>query len=259
MNKNSFEILNHNNRPNAKDYIKFIFSDFVELSGDRLYGDDSSIVCGIALIDKIPVTVIGQLRGRTINEKINYNFSMMNPEGYRKALRLMKQAEKFHRAIICFVDTIGAYPGVSAEEHNQTSAISSIIMEMLYLKTPIITVLIGHGGSGGALAFCIADKIAMLEHATLSVISPKAYAEILWKDATREQEAIELLNMTSDVLLEQKIIDKIILEPDTGAHSDPLETSKRIKEYLISELKSLKCMNCSVLSKKRQKKYMNMG
>lgn len=259
MDQNQFRILNHNKRPNAKEYIKYIFSDFIELSGDRLFGDDSSIICGLALIDKMPVTVLGQLRGRTIEEKINYNFSMMSPEGYRKALRLMKQAEKFHRAIICFVDTIGAYPGVSAEEHNQTSAISNIIMEMLYLKTPIITVLIGYGGSGGALALCIADKIAMLEHATLSVISPKAYAEILWKDSTREQEAIELLNMTSDVLLEQKIIDKIILEPDAGAHSDPLETSKRIKEYLISELKLLKSMNCSILSKKRQKKYMNMG
>lgn len=259
MYENLHKILNHNNRPNSKDYIDLIFSDFIELSGDRLAGDDPAIVCGIALIDNMPVTVVGQLRGRNIEENMNYNFSMMHPDGYRKALRLMKQSEKFRRPVVCFVDTIGAYPGVVAEQNNQASAISNMIMEMLYLKTPIITVLIGCGGSGGALALCVADKIAILEHATLSVISPKACAEILWKDSSKEYEAVEILKMTSDVLLEQKIVDNVISEPNDGAHSDPMLTSIRIKEYLIRELKLLKKTNGFYLIKRRQKKFRIMG
>ena len=187
-------ILKPTNRPNAKSYIDLIFTDFMELSGDRLYGDDPSIVGGIGFIDNIPLTVIGQLRGRNIEEQIKFNFSMTHPEGFRKSLRLMKQAEKFHRPVVCFIDTIGAYPGKQAEERGQASAIANNLMEIMTLKVPIISVLIGYGGSGGALALCVADRIAILENAVLSVISPKACAQILWKDISREIEAVEILN-----------------------------------------------------------------
>lgn len=252
-------ILNHTDRPNAKVYIENIFTDFVELSGDRLYGDDRSIIGGIALLDDISVTIIGQLRGRNIDEQVKYNFSMPHPEGFRKTLRLMKQAEKFHRPIICFVDTIGAYPGKQAEERGQASAIANNLMEMMFLKVPIITVLIGHGGSGGALALCVADRIVALENAVLSVISPKACAQILWKDTSREIEAAELLKMTSKDLLEQGIIDYIIHEPNDGAHSDAKETAFRIKKYLVEELKLLVKIRISKLIKQRQRKFREIG
>ena len=252
-------ILEHPNRPNALTYIKHIFTDFVELNGDRLFGDDPSIICGVSLFDKIPVTVIGQLRGKNLKEQIKYNFSMTHPEGFRKSLRLMKQAEKFNRPIICFVDTIGAYPGKQAEECGQAVAIANNIMEMMFFKVPIITVLIGNGGSGGALALCVANKIAILEHAVLSVISPKACAEILWKDTKREQEAIKLLEMSSKDLMKKGIVDCIIPEPNDGAHSNPQETAVRIKDFLEKELKILKRMSASGLIKQRKQKYRNMG
>lgn len=225
-------LINHNQRPNALNYIDNVFTEFVEISGDRLYGDDPSIIGGIAFLDKISVTVIGQLRGRDTKEQIKYNFSMAHPEGFRKSLRIMKQAEKFRRPIVCFVDTLGAYPGMQAEERGQASAIANNLMEMMFLKVPVISVLIGHGGSGGALALCVANEIAILENAVLSVISPKACANILWKDSSRENEAAKLLKMTSKDLLEQGIIDHIIREPNGGAHNDQIEMSSRIKIYL---------------------------
>ena len=214
----NLDILKRTNRPNAKSYIDLIFTDFVELSGDRLFGDDPSIVSGIALLDDSPVTIVGQLRGSNIEEQIKFNFSMTHPEGFRKSLRLMKQAEKFHRPVICFVDTIGAYPGKQAEERGQAVAIANNLMEMMCLKVPIISILIGNGGSGGALALCVADRIAILENAVLSTISPKACAEILWKDTSKEIEAAELLKMTSKDLLQQGIVDYIIPEPNDGAY-----------------------------------------
>lgn len=252
-------ILKHTSRPNARAYIDLIFTDFIELSGDRLYGDDPSIIGGIGFIDNIPFTVIGQLRGSNIEEQIKFNFSMTHPEGFRKSLRLMKQAEKFHRPVICFVDTIGAYPGKQAEERGQAVAIANNLMEMMCLKVPIISILIGNGGSGGALALCIADRIITLEHAVLSVIAPKACAEILWKDTNKEIEAAELLKMTSKDLLQQGIVDYIIPEPNDGAHTDVHETALRIKTYLIKEIKLLKNIRTSKLVYQRQKKYKTMG
>ncbi len=255
----NLDILKRTNRPNAKSYIDLIFTDFVELSGDRLFGDDPSIVSGIALLDDSPVTIVGQLRGSNIEEQIKFNFSMTHPEGFRKSLRLMKQAEKFHRPVICFVDTIGAYPGKQAEERGQAVAIANNLMEMMCLKVPIISILIGNGGSGGALALCVADRIAILENAVLGTISPKACAEILWKDTSKEIEAAELLKMTSKDLLQQGIVDYIIPEPNDGAHTDVHETALRIKTYLIKEIKLLKNIRTSKLVHQRQKKYRTMG
>lgn len=252
-------ILGNLNRPNAKTYIEYIFSDFIELGGDRLFGDDLSIIGGIALLNDIPVTVIGQLKGNNLDEQTKYNFSMAYPEGFRKALRLMKQAEKFHRPVICFVDTIGAYPGKHAEERGQYVAIANNLMEMMCLKTPIITVLIGHGGSGGALALCVADKIISLEYATLSVISPKACAQILWKEKNKEIEAAKLLKMTSLDLLQQGIVSRIIPEPEGGAHMDTHGVAIKIKNCLVDELKFLNMISTSNLLRKRQKKYRAMG
>lgn len=252
-------ILKHTDRPHAKMYIDHIFADFVELSGDRLFGDDPSIIGGVAFLDDIPVTLIGQLRGRNIEEQVKFNFSMPYPEGFRKSLRLMKQAEKFHRPIICFVDTIGAYPGKQAEERGQAIAIANNLMEMMCLRVPIITVLIGYGGSGGALALCVADRIAVLEHAILSVIAPKAFAEILWKDTSKEIEAAEMLKMTSTYLLEQGIVNCIIPEPNDGAHTDVHEAAISIKTYLVKEINLLKNIRTSKLVKQRQKRYRAMG
>ena len=256
---NQLNILKHLDRPNAREYINYIFTDFVELSGDRLFGDDPSIVSGIALLDDSPVTIVGQLRGSNVEEQIKFNFSMTHPEGFRKSLRLMKQAEKFHRPIICFVDTIGAYPGKQAEERGQAVAIANNLMEMMCLKVPIISILIGNGGSGGALALCVADRIAALEYAVLSTISPKACAEILWKDTNKEIEAAELLKMTSSDLLQQGLVDCIIPEPNDGAHMDVHKTAVRMKTYLCKEIKLLKNIRTSKLVHQRQKKYRTMG
>ena len=255
----NLNILKQTNRPNAKSYIDLIFTDFVELSGDRLFGDDPSIVSGIALLDDSPVTIVGQLRGSNIEEQIKFNFSMTHPEGFRKSLRLMKQAEKFHRPVICFVDTIGAYPGKQAEERGQAVAIANNLMEMMRLKVPIISILIGNGGSGGALALCVADRIAILENAVLGTISPKACAEIIWKDTSKEIEAAELLKMTSSDLLQQGLVDYIIPEPNCGAHSNAREMAMGIKSYLVKELRPLKKIRTSKLVKQRQKKFRIMG
>ena len=251
--------LNNKSRPNSAAYINCMFNDFIELSGDRLFGNDPSIIGGLAFLDDIPVTVIGQLRGHSLEEQINFNYSMTHPEGFRKSLRLMKQAEKFKRPVICFIDTIGAYPGNQAEERGQASAIANNLMEMMVLKVPVISVLIGYGGSGGALALCIADRIAILENAVLSVISPKACAEILWKDTGREIEAVELLKMTSKDLLDQGVVDFVILEPDGGAHTNIPEMASRIKEYLISEMRDLKKLSHSRLVKQRNQKFRSNG
>lgn len=252
-------ILKNKDRPNSAIYIDCIFSNFIELSGDRIFGDDSSIVGGVALLNDFPVTVIGQLRGRNLAEQIKVNYSMAHPEGFRKSIRLMKQAEKFNRPIICFIDTIGAYPGKQAEERGQASAIANNLMEMMFLKVPIITILIGYGGSGGALALCVSDRIGILENAVLSVISPKACAEILWKDSNKEIEAAELLKMTALDLFKQGIVDYIIPETNDGAHSNIQEMCFRIKSYLNHEIQILKKSKPSILIKKRQDKFRAIG
>lgn len=246
------------NSVNAKDYIKYIFKDFVELSGDRLFGDDQSVIGGLAFLNDMPVTVIGQLRGNNFNEQIQFNFSMTHPEGFRKSLRLMKQAEKFNRPVICFVDTIGAYPGESAESRGQANAIANNIMEMSFLKVPIITVLIGNGCSGGALALCVSDRLLTLENATLSVISAKASEEIFQKNSQKKMEFAQMLKMTSSELLQYGIADHIIFEHIDGCNLSYDAIATSIKNYLIEEIKYLKKNNKKKMIKKRLKKYRNI-
>lgn len=253
------KISHHHERPNAKYYIENIFPDFIELSGDKLYGDDPSVIGGIATLDGIPVTIIGQMKGRNTEEHIKYNFSMCKPEGYRKILRLMKQAEKFRRPVICFVDTFGAYPGKESEERGQGYAIANCLMESMYLQTPIISILLGDGGSGGALALCIADIVFALEYATLSIIAPKACANILWKDSSREIEAAALLKMKANDLLALGFVDRIIPEPQNGAHTNPHAMADVIRRYFSKEIHEYMNISVKKILKKRYKKYNNIG
>ena len=256
MKKTVEEYLKFNNdysRANALDYINLIFRDFIELSGDRISGDDNAIIGGIAWLNNIAVTVIAQMRGKNLQENIKYNHSMCHPEGYRKSLRLMKQAEKFNRPIICFVDTLGAYPGEEAEKRGQASAIANNLMEMMHLKVPTISILIGNGGSGGALALCVANEIVMLENALLSVISPKGCANILWKDSNRDIEAAKLLKMTAYDLMKYKIIDEIIEETSLE------QTSNDIKQILMSKINKYQKMPKCRLVHLRYRKYRVIG
>lgn len=246
-------------RPNSKYYIETIFPDFIELCGDRFFGDDPSVIGGIASIDGMPVTVIGQLMGRNTKENLEYNFSMSKPEGFRKILRLMKQAEKFRRPVICFVDTLGAFPGKEAEERGQGNAIVNCLMENMYLRTPIISVLLGHGGSGGALALCIADSIVALENATLSVISPRACANILWKNPTREKEASEMLRIKAKDLLELGVVDRIIPETRDGVRIGPDAMAKAMNQCLLEEINYFRKLPARRLIKRRKKKYNSIG
>lgn len=255
----SLKLIRHKDRPNAVDYINHIFPDFMELSGDRLSGDDPSIVGGIATFLDNPVTVIGQVKGRTLEENMKYNFSMNKPEGYRKALRLMKQAEKFKRPIICFIDTVGAFPGPEAEERGQHIAIANNLMEMMNLKVPVISILIGDGGSGGALALCAANELAALENAVLSVISAKACATILWKDSSRDIEAARMLKMTATDLKNMQIIDEVILETEQGAHANPYIVTENVKLYLEKCLNKYKSMPEKKLVELRNEKFRKIG
>ena len=245
-------------RPKALDYINNIFKEFVELHGDRYFGDDKSIVGGIALLEKIPVTVIGEQKGKNVRENMERNFGMPEPEGYRKALRLMKQAEKFKRPIITFIDTPGAYPGMGAEERGQGEAIAKNLMEMSRIKVPIICIVIGEGSSGGALAIGVGDKVVMLENAVYSILSPEGFASILYKDSSKAKEAAENMKLTAKDLKKLGIIDKIIEEPENGAQNDFETICKNIKEYLLKEIKSLEKLTEKELLEKRYKKFRVM-
>lgn len=231
------DIIRTSGRPTVRDYIPMIFDDFFEMHGDRAFRDDGAIMGGIAYFKGIPVTVIAQVKGRTIEENQKCNFGMPHPEGYRKALRLAHQAEKFHRPIICLVDTAGAYPGVEAEKRGQGEAIARSIMEFMAIKTPVISIILGEGGSGGALAMCVCDELAMLENAQYSVISPRGFASILWKNAEREREACDIMKITAEDLVELKVCDYIIEESEGGAHTDPELTAENISEYISGALK----------------------
>lgn len=253
------EIVKQKNRPNITDYISYIFDDFIELRGDRCFGDDQAILGGIARLGDMPVTVIGHHKGKNTQENIDFNFAMAHPEGYRKALRLMEQAEKFHRPIICFVDTPGAYCGIGAEERGQGEAIAKSLQVMMSLKTPVISIVTGEGGSGGALGVAVANKVYMLENAVYSVISPKGFASILWKDASREKEAAELLKMTAQDLFDAHIIEGIIPEPEDGAHKDMKLMCKNIEAVLVRELKELCVLSGEELAQMRYEKFRNMG
>jgi acetyl-CoA carboxylase carboxyl transferase subunit alpha len=258
------QIARHPDRPYTLDYINLITSDFVELHGDRRFSDDPAIVAGIAKVQNIPVVIAGHQKGRGTKERIYRNFGQPHPEGYRKAHRLMKLAEKFKRPVITFIDTPGAYPGIGAEERGQAEAIAVNLMEMSRLKTPIISIVIGEGGSGGALALSVADRLFMLEHSIYSVISPEGCAAILWKqngDLTSNDysRAAETLRLTAQDLLQFKIIDGIIPEPLGGAHRDPDATAKKISEYIITAIEDLKAKTPGKLIEERYKRYRKIG
>lgn len=246
-------------RPKALDYINDVFDSFIELHGDRYYGDDKSIVGGIATLNGKVMTVIGQQKGKTTKENMERNFGMTNPEGYRKALRLMKQAEKFNRPIITFIDTPGAYPGIGAEERGQGEAIAKNMFEMASLKVPTIAIVIGEGSSGGALALCVADKILMLENAIYSVLSPEGFASILYKDSSKYEEAADKMKITAKDLSNLNIIDEIIKEPGEGAHETREKVSNNIKKSLIKNLEELEKIDRNLLIENRYKKFRKMG
>ena len=226
------QLIHTKGRPTIKDYIPQIFTDWYEMHGDRLFGDDRAIIGGLARLDGEPVTIIAEVKGRDINENKVCNFAMPHPEGYRKALRIARQAEKFHRPIICFIDTPGAFCGVAAEERGQGEAIAKNIAEFMTLRTPIVSIVLGEGGSGGALALGVCDELAMLENAEYSVLSPRGFASILWKDASREQEASELMKITAEDMVRLGVAEAIIEEPLGGAHNDLDKISENIHEYL---------------------------
>lgn len=246
-------------RPKSLDYIEEIFSDFIELHGDRNFGDDKSIVGGIAKLDEIPVTVIGEQKGKRAKENIERNFGMPNPEGYRKALRLMKQAEKFKRPIITFIDTPGAYPGMGAEERGQGEAIAKNMMEMANLKVPIICIVIGEGSSGGALAIAVGDRIVMLENAIYSILSPEGFASILYKDSSKAKEAAQNMKITAEDLKRLEVIDEIIKEPDEGAQEDLKTVAKNLKKYIKNSIIEISKYTDEELLEKRYKKFRKMG
>jgi len=249
----------HQKRPTAMDYIKYIFDDFIELHGDRLYRDDSSIVGGIGKFEGKPVTIIAQQKGKNLDDNLKRNFAMPHPEGYRKSLRLMKQAEKFKRPIITFIDTPGAYPGLGAEERGQGEAIARNLLEMSSLTVPVIAIVIGEGGSGGALALGVANKVLMLENAIYSILSPEGYATILWKDATLASKAAEVMKLTSYDLEDLGVIDQVIKEPIGGAHFDKETTFKITKSAIHKELNKLSRLTNIELRDTRIKKYRDMG
>ena len=242
-------------RPTGLDYIDRIFDNFLEMHGDRFYSDDQAIVGGIAFFGSVPVTVIAQQKGRNTKENIARNFSMPHPEGYRKALRLMKQAEKFHRPIICFIDTPGAFCGLGAEERGQGEAIATNLAEMMLLKTPIISVVISEGGSGGALALGVADKVYMLEHAIYAILSPEGFASILYKDSTKAEQAARDMKLTAQDLLQFGIIDGIIPEPQGGAHNDFGLIAQNMKTVIEADLQDLMQMPMEEMLEKRYQKF----
>jgi len=256
---NRVQIARHPNRPTTLDYIERLFDQFVECHGDRFFGDDEAIVGGIAKFHNLPVTIIGHQRGKDTKENLRRNFGMPHPEGYRKALRLMKQADKFKRPIICFIDTKGAYPGKAAEERGQSEAIAKNLFEMAGLRVPVICIVIGEGGSGGALALGVGNHIHMLENSTYSVISPEGAAALLWKDSTLAKKAAETMKITAPDLKELGVIDEIIPEVKGGAHRDIDEQAKYIEKTLIQSLKELMKMSEEELIEHRYQKFKQIG
>ncbi len=246
-------------RPTALEYFENCFQDFIEFKGDRNIGDDKAVVGGIATLGGVPVTIIGIQKGHTLEENLVTNFGQVNPEGYRKALRLMKQAEKFNRPVICFVNTAGAFCGKSAEERGQGEAIARNLMEMAGLKTPIISIITGEGGSGGALALAVADRVCILKNAVYSVLSPEGFSSILWKDNTRAEEAAELMKLTADDLLTLGVVDKIFIEFSGGIEVSPGITYREIETYLIDEIKKLKSLEVEELLAQRYNRFRGFG
>jgi len=252
-------IARHQDRPGAIDYISGLLRDFTELHGDRLYGDDPAILGGIGWLDQRPVMVIGHHKGKSVKERVQRNFGMPHPEGYRKALRLMQMAEQFRHPVITFIDTPGAYPGVGAEERGQSEAIARNLLVMSRLRAPIIVVVIGEGGSGGALALGVGDRVLMLEHAVYSVISTEGCAAILWNDSAKAKEAAEAMKMTAPDLLRLGVIDEIISEPLGGAHRDPMKMVESMKQAVLQQVEKLDGMRLDDIVEQRYRKFRRMG
>ena len=252
-------VARHPQRPNITDYLNALFTNFFEQKGDRLCGEDAAILGGVALYHGRPVTVIGTRKGKTLEENLQCNFGMPNPEGYRKALRLMKQAEKFRRPVLTFIDTSGAYPGLEAEERGQGEAIARNLMEMSRLTVPVIAVITGEGNSGGALALGVADRVLMLENAVYAILSPEGFASILWKDASRHEEACELMKLTAPDLLSLGVIDDIIPEPEGGAHLAPVIALRQVDRALSRHLAELDKESGKNLAAARYQKFRKMG
>lgn len=253
------QIVREKSRPTIRDYIPLICDEFFELHGDRLFGDDGAIIGGIGSIGGTPVTIIAEVKGRNLDENKASNFAMPHPEGYRKALRLAHEAEKFHRPVICFIDTPGAFCGVEAEKRGQGEAIARSIMEFMTLRTPVISVVLGEGGSGGALALGVCDELAMLENAVYSVISPRGFASILWKDASREKEASNIMRITADDMIDLQIAEAIIEEPHGGAHTDVQKAAENILEFLLKAIEKLEDKDINELLNSRYEKFRKIG
>ena len=253
------QLARHPQRPSTLDYIGEIFRDFLEFHGDRSFGDDRAIVGGFASFNDRSVMVIGHQKGKTLKERMQRNFGMPNPEGYRKALRLMKMAEKFGRPIVTFIDTPGAYPGIGAEERGQAEAIARNLYAMSRLKVPIVSIVIGEGGSGGALALGVSDRILMLEHGVYSVISPEGCAAILWDDPAKVPDAAAALKMTAQDLVDLHIVDEVIPEPLGGAHREPRAVTERVAKTLTNQLFQLMDQPVDQLLTQRDRKYRRMG
>ncbi len=253
------QLSRHPRRPYTLDYIEHIFTEFDELHGDRHFSDDAAIVGGTARLDGQPVMIIGHQKGREVREKVRRNFGMPRPEGYRKACRLMEMAERFKLPILTFIDTPGAYPGIDAEERNQSEAIAWNLRVMARLKTPIIATVIGEGGSGGALAIGVCDQLNMLQYSTYSVISPEGCASILWKTAEKAPDAAEAMGITAERLKGLGIVDKVIAEPLGGAHRDPAAAAESIRQELVAQLQSLHKLDTAKLLERRYERLMSYG
>ncbi len=253
------QVARHPQRPHCLDYVRALIEDFTPLCGDRLFGDDEAMIGGIGRFKNISVVVLGQEKGHDIESRVKYNFGMAKPEGYRKAQRLMDLADKFNMPVLAFVDTSGAFPGVEAEARGQAEAIASSIQKCLQIKTPIISVVIGEGGSGGAIAIAAANRVLMLEHSIYSVISPEGCASILWRSADKVKEATEALKLTAQDLRQLGVIDEIIAEPLGGAHRDQSVAIERVGDAILKHLKELLPLSGDELKKRRNEKFLRMG
>lgn len=253
------QLSRHPKRPYTLDYLEHIFTDFDELHGDRHFSDDAAIVGGVARLDDKPVMIIGHQKGRDVKEKVRRNFGMPRPEGYRKACRLMEMAERFHMPVLTFIDTPGAYPGIDAEERGQSEAIAYNLAVMSRLKTPIVSTVVGEGGSGGALAIGVCDELQMLQYSTYSVISPEGCASILWKSAEKASEAAHAMGITAERLKELGFVDTLIEEPLGGAHRHPLTTAERVRDALTASLERLGSMDTDALLERRYERLMSYG
>lgn len=253
------QLARHPERPYTLDYVERMFEDFREIHGDRKYADDTAIIGGMALLQGRPVMIVGQQKGRNTKERIHRNYGMPKPEGYRKAIRLMKLAEKFSRPILTFIDTPGAYPGIGAEKRGQAEAIAYNLRAMAQIRSPIIASVLGEGGSGGALAIGVADRVLMLEHSVYSVISPESCSAILWKTQGHAQEAAENLKLTAHDLLRMGVIDEVVGEPPGGAHNDPKLAAERLTSRLLFHLREVESLDASARLEGRFQKFRKMG